>query len=376
MDKKQLINAVIILVILMIISFFTFKKNIASWHRGNDINKKKLVTNLDVNKVAKITITDNSATLTLHKNSDDKWCVANRNDYPANFEKLSDFLLALTDTNVIQTPRITKTQLPSLKLVMPQEGSDKKDTGTAVTMYDKSGKKLLSFLIGDRHYPKQEEDPTSFNRPEADGCYVLKEGTNQVALVDNSLSVANPDPKQWIDKNFFKIPDIVSVSRTDSKGNELWRISRGSLKAPWEIANRTLDEQPLPRPMMEATSAFSNMTFNDILPIKNEDFKDADTITVVTAEGFIYKIKVAPQGNNFIAKCTISINPSVLNQNSGKDNSKETSNHQESLTAKKRLLTKKLDTLKKYTNWAFELPKYKVEKVLKKRDQFCKIANL
>ena len=373
MDKKQLINAVIILVILTVISFFTFKKNIASWHRGNDVNKKKLVTNLDVNKVAKITITDNSASLTLHKNSDDKWCVDKRNDYPANFEKLSDFLLALTDTNVIQTPRITKAQLPSLKLVMPKEGSDKKDTGTTVTLYDKSGKKLLSFLIGDRHYPKKEEDPTSFNRPEPDGCYILKEGSDQVVLVNNSLSVANPDPKQWIDKNFFKISDILSVSRSDKEGNVVWKISRKSLKSPWEIAGRKQTEIPLPRPMMEATSAFSNMIFNDISPLNDKDFKDAEIITIITADGLMYKIKITPERNNFIAKCAISIAPDTFPQNSKE---KLTDKQAEALMAKKRLLTKKVENLKKYTNWAFELPKYKVEKVLKKRNQFCKLADL
>ena len=377
MDRKQLINAVIILVILTVISFFTFKKNLSSWHRGNDIGKKKIVTNFDVNKVAKITIADSSESLTLYKNGDDKWCISERADFPANFEKLSDFLLTLSEINIIQTPRITKAQLPSLKLIMPKKGSNNKETGTTLAIYDKSGKKMLSLLIGEQHFPKQEADPTSFNRPEADGCYILKDGSDQVALINNALSAVNPDPKRWMDKDFFKIDDILAISRKDKQGKTLWTISRDTLKSPWKIAGLEAGEQPLPRPMMEATLAFSKMTFNDVYSLEGKEFKNADTIVINTERGLLYKIQLIPEGNNYIAKCTIAINPDAFTQAPDKkEGLKDKKTEEESLTAKKRLLNKELENLTKYTKWAFELPKYKVEKVLKKRNQFYRPTDI
>ncbi len=89
MDRKQLINSVIILVILAVISFFMFKKNLSSWERGNDIEKRKLLENFDVNRVAKLVIMTDTESLELHKNSEDKWSVTERSGYPVDFTKLS-----------------------------------------------------------------------------------------------------------------------------------------------------------------------------------------------------------------------------------------------------------------------------------------------
>ena len=375
MDRKQLINALIILVILAIISFFTFKKNLSSWERGNDVEKSKLAENFDVNQVAKLAILTNSGSLKLHKNSNGKWSVAERSDYPVNFTKLSNFLLTLAEIDIIQTPRITKSQLASLQLIMPKKGTNSNDAGTLLTIYNAKGETMLSLLIGEQHFPKQEGDAAPFNVPQADGCYVLKTGSEQVSLINNSLATVNIDPKKWIQKTFFQIPDIVSISLADKENANLWTISRKDLNQPWILADLKKGDKPLPRPMMEATLTFANIAFDDVAPAGKSDFKDAKIVTIKTKRGLVYKIQIIPEGNKFIAKCAVSADlttPAVKK----KESPEEAKKRADLFAKKQELLEKEVNKLKFYTNWEFELPKYKIEKVLKTKSQFYRPADI
>jgi hypothetical protein len=376
MDKKQLINAVIVLVVLAVLSFFTFKKNLSSWRRGDDVDKAKLLKNFDVNKVAELTITTDSDSLELKKNKDDKWCVSERAGYPANFSKLSSFLLALTEVDVVQYPRLLKSQFPSLKLLSPEKGKKNSDAGSLLTLSDAEGKTLLTLLIGDLHIPKQDET-ASFQAAQPDGCYVIKDNSGEVALINNPLNTVNTDPKRWIDKTFISIPDIISVTLADAKGKEEWTIYRSKVNAPWALKGLKKGDKPLPRPMMDATSTFANITFDDVSPVGDQKFKDAKTVTITTERGLIYKIHLMAKDKNFIAKCEVSIKPEVSISDKAekkKESPEKTKKSDKKIAEKRAELEKELKKESFYTNWIYTFPKYKVEKILKTKKELYKPA--
>ncbi len=375
MNRKQLINAVIILVILAVISFFTLKKNLSSWQRGNDIKKSKLVENFDVNKVAKLAILTNSESLELHKKSDGKWAVAERSDYPLNFTKLSNFLLTLAEIDIIQTPRITKSQLASFKLIMPEKGKKNKNAGTLLSIYDKNGNTMLSLLIGEQHFPANE-NANPFEVARADGCYILKTGSEQVALINNPLATIKANPQKWINTTFFQIPDILSLSLADKENKNLWTITRRQgVNQPWQLVGLKVGDKPLVRPMMEATLTFAKITFDDVSPLGNRDFKNAKRVTIKTQRGLVYKIDIIQEGRKFIAKCAISadLQRPAIKKN---ETPEEASKREQVFAKKEELLDKQLETLKFYSNWAFEFPKYKIEKILKTKSQLYRPAKL
>jgi len=365
MDKKQLINAVIVLVVLAVLSFFTFKKNFSSWNRGNDVEKVKLLKDFDVNQVAKFAITTDSDSLVLKKNKDDKWCVSERSDYPVDFEKLSNFLLALAEVDVVQYPRLLKSQFPSLKLVPPEKGKKNKEAGSLLTLFDKDGKTLLSLLIGDQHIPKQT-DTASFQVVRPDGCYVIKNDSGEVVLINNPLSTVNSDPERWIDRTFISMPDILSVTLTGSGGKDIWTMYRSKVNAPWVLKGLKKGDRPLPRPMMDATSTFANIAFDDVAPIGDQDFKNSQTVTIATQRGLVYKIQLLAKDKNFIAKCTVSIKtePDVKSEKAKTPEDAQ----------KKAKLEQALKKEKFYTHWIYKFPKYKVEKILKTKKELYRAA--
>jgi hypothetical protein len=373
MDRKQLINALIVLVILGVLSFFTFKKNLSSWKRGDDVEKAKLLKNFDVNKVAKFAITTDSDSLELKKNNDGKWCVSERSNYPVNFEKLSNFLLTLAEVDIVQYPRLLKSQFPSLKLVVPEKGKKNSEAGSLLTLSDKEGNTLLSLLIGDLHIPKQT-DPSSFQAVRPDGCYVIKDGSGEVALINNPLSTVNPDPKKWIDKTFISLPDILSVSLSGNDGKELWTIYRSKVNAPWALKGLKKGDKPLPRPMMDATSTFANIAFDDVAPIGDLDFKNAQTVTIETQRGLIYTIKLMKKDKNFIAKCAVSSKVQPDTDSKKKADSKDAEKRAVELAKKKEELEQAVKKESFYTHWLYTFPKYKVEKILKTRKEFYRPA--
>ena len=375
MNKKQLINSLIILVILSVLSFFTFRKHIASWKRGKVVEKAKLIENIDLNNVAKIAITTDSDSLALHKNDNGKWCVKERSDYPANFKKLSDFLVQLTDIDIVNYPHLVKSQFPSLKLVAPEKGKKDDKSGTTLTLSDKNGKILFSLLIGDKHMPQKETATAMYQTIQPDGCYVIIDNSDRAALINNALATVNPDPKKWIERNFFKIPDILSVSLADKTGKELWTIYRTALKAPWALKDIKKDDKPLPRPMMEASSAFANIAFDDVLSADTQDFTKAETVTIKTVRGLVYKIKIMPEDKKYVAKCAISIDPESFDIKPAKDEKPEDTKKREANIAKKKaLLQKELEKQQIYTQWVYKFPKYKIEKVLKTKKELYRPA--
>ncbi len=371
MNKKQLINAIIVLVVLGVISFFVFNKDTSSWQRGNTIEKQKLLKDFDVNKVAKFAITTDSDSLELAKDNDQKWKVVNRNGYPANFAKLSDFLLKLNNLDVAQYPRLLKSQFNSLKLIAPEKGTKDKDTGSLLTLSDKNNNVILSLIIGEQHFPKQNNN-ASYQMVRPDGCYVLIEGTDTPALVTDPLSIIDPDPQKWLDKDFITIPDMLSITLNGSDGKKKWKIYRNGIKKSWTLEGLKKGEKLYPRQMYDATSMFKKIYFDDVSPASEVELKDTQSVILESASGLIYNIKLLVKDKKVFAKIEISAKL-ASKMTPMKDVTPEAIKKQEEeLQAKMEKIKKRLAEENLYTHWLYEFPTYKISKVLKERKNFYK----
>src|SRR5262249_35157334 len=150
---------------------------------------------------AQISLKQDTNELNLVK-KDGRWRVQERNDYPANYSQISDFLLKARDLKIVQSEQVGPSQLPRLSLV-PGQGTN---AALVLDLKDQNAKTIQSLLLGKKHMqkPKGQSPLGDFGDSGwPDGRYV-KVGANSttVALISDALANMEPKPEQWLNKDF------------------------------------------------------------------------------------------------------------------------------------------------------------------------------
>src|ERR1700744_4415093 len=96
MNLKQLGILIAIVIVVGAAGLALHHRQQASWSGGGAEVGKKLLGEFPFNDVARIEIRHGTNELNLVKNND-VWGVGERNDYPANFSQISEFLLKARD---------------------------------------------------------------------------------------------------------------------------------------------------------------------------------------------------------------------------------------------------------------------------------------
>src|SRR6266436_1846759 len=143
MNRKQFALLLFLLVVLGIGGLLVYKKQNDVGSSGDPDIGKKLLAQLPINDITHIAIKQGTNELNLVK-KDELWRVRERNDYPANYTEISDFLLKARDLKIVQSERVGPTQLPRLSLVSGQ------GTNTALTVEfkDQNDKNIRLLVLG------------------------------------------------------------------------------------------------------------------------------------------------------------------------------------------------------------------------------------
>jgi hypothetical protein len=185
---------------------------------------------------------------------------------------------------------------------------------------------------------------------------------------------ATSDGVKWLNKSFFKIKNILSISMRGPKGKLKWKLSRKNISSPWSLNDAKKDEKLKPMVMRDASSVFDRLSFNDVLPSSAPDSKTgltkADVVTVKTDNGFTYVVKLSKKDDKVYAKFAVAAKIAekrVPGQAEKPDEKKKLDAKFAADTAK---LLKKLKEEESYQEWIYVLPSYGIDKVLKKRSDF------
>src|SRR5436190_16589068 len=138
MNRKQLVILLVLVVVVGGAGLLLLRNQNKSWQGANPALGKKLLGEFPVNDVAHITVKQGTNELNLAKT--DVWRVRERNNYPANYSEISDFLLKLRDLKVVQTEKVGSSQLTRLSLTAGQ-GTN---SATMVELKDQNDKTLKS----------------------------------------------------------------------------------------------------------------------------------------------------------------------------------------------------------------------------------------
>lgn len=371
MSKTNLIIIAVVCAFLVVLGFFMAKQDAAGWQQEESISRSSLLPDFEVNKVSKIVVKEDKKTATLVKDKEN-WKVKEKHDYPANFTKIRENVLKLKDMKIAQNIKVGKSNLGRLNLQKPGEGEQ---SGTLVEFYDDKNAKINSLLLGKPHVEKQENPNPMFGGPMPDGRYLQVEGERDVYLVSDPLGDFSATVVDWIDKEFFKIKDVKIVSLKKDKKTD-WTLERTDKNGKLKLDGIKPDQELVSNKISSISSAFNNLSFDDVLPADSKPQKDglakADVVSVKTFDGFSYDLAMA----QINGKCYMEMNVSCDIPKKREVKKDEKPEDKEKLDKefedKKAELQKKLDSEKFYQNWIYEIPKRKMETLVIARKDLVK----
>lgn len=372
MNRKQFTLLALALLVIGGVGLLAYRNQNASYKRSDDSLSAKLLGNLAVNDVAQLTIKQGTNELNLAKQGD-LWRVKERNNYPANFEQIREFLRQAPDLKFAQKEKIGQSLLARLELTAPGAGAN---TGTLVELKDKDGKVMKSLLLGKKHM-KKPATPSPMGGDEGwpDGRYVMV-GTdlNQVGIISNPLSNLEAKPENWINKDFLKVENVRAVAVTTGTATNDWRAARTNAAGEFKLANLKTGEEADANKVSPLGSLLSSASFNDVLPAstdpKTVGLDKPVTASVETFDDFKYQFKLGKgHGENYHLQLTVSA-ALPKERTAGKDEKPDDKTKLDKEFADKaKKLEEKLAQEKAFEGWIFTVNKWNVEALLKSRHE-------
>lgn len=262
MKGKQLATLAVAAVVLMSLAVYSTKRN---GTRTTVATSGKLFPSLAINDVQSIDIRAPSDTVTVAR-VDGLWRVAERFQYPADFDKVRSLLNKLATVKSLRPIEANPQQRADLQLQQDAGGTAARPT--VITLRDASGTVMETVLLGKERTREGEGAPSYGGYP--DGRFVAT-SKGDVHLIGDTLEEAITLPRSWMDEEFVNLPaeEILSVEVTGSAGGPV-KLSRNSGLIPFSLPSipdgKETDESKLSR----LTSALAYLRFSDVADPKAE----------------------------------------------------------------------------------------------------------
>ncbi|MDQ6630252.1 MAG: DUF4340 domain-containing protein [Verrucomicrobiota bacterium] len=353
MNRKQFFLILAVAVIIGGFGLFLHQRNEASYQSGSTTSRK-LLGDFPVNDVSHIVLKKDRAEVNLIKKND-LWTVKERKNYPANFDQISEFVRKAQDLKIVQMEAIAPSQRARMELSEPGQGTN---TGTLVEFKNAADKPIKTFLLGKTHEKKSERaTPFGGEGGFPDGRWILLPNNLQkVFLVSDPLSNAQPNPENWLNKDFFKIEKVKSISLVSTNATNSWKLSRETETNAWKLADLKADQILDTNKVSGLASSLASPSFSDVVVNPKPEETGLDKPTVITLETFDHLTYTIKAGK------TNSAENYFMTLNLATNLDKET-------REKNKTIDDKVKREKFFENWIFLVPKYTLEPLLRERIQ-------
>ena len=302
---------------------------------------RALLADVKVADIRAIRIVEPKSTLTLN-NKEDRWLIAERADFPADFAKVRDFVVKAISLKVGQSDPIGDKDRARLNL---------DESGTHVEFVGGDGKVLGKLIVGRKYFKREVDNPEKAN---ADGRFVALPAEPKVAyLVSDPLAQATTRTADWIDKQSFQVEKVKTLEVRFPDGGG-WRIERDGDNAEWRLGGQRPGEKLETTKANAASYSLSLLELADV-GAKDAKLEEPTQIEATTLDGLAYSIKVGKlQGDNYPVSFTSSGN---VTGGDAKD------------AERIKKLQDRLPREKLLSQHVLFIPKAKLEDTLKKRDE-------
>ncbi|HYG56314.1 MAG TPA: DUF4340 domain-containing protein [Burkholderiales bacterium] len=244
-----------------------------------------LLKDLKASEIKSIRITEPKSKLTLNLKND-TWVIAERDDFPADFVKVRDFVVKAISLKVGQSEPIGDKDRARLNL---------DESGTQVEFMGGDGKPIGKLTVGKKYFKRDVDNPEKAN---ADGRFVAVPGEpKQAYLVSDALAQASTRTADWIDRQSFQVEKVKTLEVRHPDGGT-WRIERDGDNADWRMAPLRPGEKVEPTKANAASYSLSLLELADVAP-KGSTIENPIQIEATTLDGLSYSIKVGKaEGEN------------------------------------------------------------------------------
>jgi hypothetical protein len=374
MNRKQFTILLLVLLVLGIAGLSVYRKQNASGGGDNPAVGKKVLPDFAYNDVALISLREGSNQVNLVKKND-LWRVQERNDYPANYSEISEFLLKWKDLKVVQSEEVGASDLRRLWLVPDQATNNP----VIVDLKDQAGKNITTLVLGKKHMrksnrPSQFGDMGMGDEGYPDGRYVsVGANSKTVALISDPLSNVEPKPEQWLGKDFFKVEKSRAIAVAFQNATNSWKLTRETEAGEWKLVDAKPEEKVDSSKISGVSNPFSSPSFNDVHAKSASaelGLEKPTLVTVDTFDGFTYTVKVGQKTNDAYALALDVAAELPKERTPAKDEKPEDKDKlDKEFKEKQKKLEEKLAQEKSYENWVYLVSSWTVDSVLKERAQ-------
>ena len=262
-----------------------------------------LLKDLQAADVAAIAIRQPKGAVITLQRKDDRWTIAERGGFPADFDKVRGFVLLALSLKIGQLEPIGEKDRARLNL---------DESGTSIEFLAADGKPLARFTAGRKYFKAEPENPA---RAIGDGRYVALPGDEKrVYVVSDPLTQASTKSADWINRTGIAVEKVktVDVHHGEGPAGADWKVERSGDNADWKLAGIRAGEKLETTKANAAAYTLSQIDLADVAPqdLKPEDAGLATKPSVVTAttlDGLTYVLKVGkPEGDNYYASVAVS----------------------------------------------------------------------
>lgn len=257
-----------------------------------------LLKGLKAAEVSGVAIKDPNGAITLVR-KEERWTIAERGDFPADLEKVKEFVVKALELKIGQVEPIGEKDRARLLL---DAG------GTAVEFRGADGKPLSRMTVGKKYFKGEPANP---EKALGDGRFVmLPDNDKQVYIVSDPLAMASTRSADWVAKAGFQAEKVRTLEVKFADGGA-YRIERTGDNADWKLDGIKPGEKLEVTRANAASYSLSNVDLADVLA------KDAkpealglDKPTLVTAQtfdGLTYVLKIGKlSGDNYPVMVSVS----------------------------------------------------------------------
>ena len=301
-----------------------------------------LLKDLKTPEVAGLAIRTPKGAITVERKGE-RWTIAERDGFPADFDKVRDFVLKAAALKIGQSDAIGEKDRARLQL---DAG------GTRIEFRGADGKPLTAIVAGKKYFKSEPDNP---ERALGDGRYVARAGDDKhVYIVSDPLAQASAKSAEWIDHKAFAVEKVktLEVRYPDGSG---YKIERSGDNADWKLGG---GGEKLDAP--KANSASYSLQMLELADVAPKDAKPEDTglakptlVTATTFDGLTYTLRIGRlEGDNYYVGFAIAGEP----EPEGKD-----------AEERRKKFAERLPREKDLARYTLLIPKSKLEDTLKKR---------
>jgi hypothetical protein len=371
MNLRQLLILLALAIVLGGAGLVLYRNQNAARTSGHAVLGRKLLGDLPVNDVARIVIRQETNTLELVRR-DDLWRVTQRHDYPADFSRISGFLLKARELKAVQSEPVGPSQLARFQLAPAGQGTN---SAMVVELAGTDDRTIKTLLVGKTHL-KTGGRPSPFGDSDMgwpDGRYVKTADSDQVALVSDPLENLEPKPEAWLNKDFFKVEKPGSIEITFPIATNSWKLARNAEAAEWKLADARPEETLDAAKIAGVANPLSSPTFTDVAPgarLPGEGTNAPTVVKLETFDHFSYTVSVGAKTNENYP-ITVAVTAQIPAERlAGKEEKPEDKTRlDKEFKERQQKLEEKLKRDQGYGKWTYLVPGWSLEPLLKERHQ-------